>query len=212
MKQTTNKQLLIIALKLLVICSVVAVIVAGVNALTKERIAQNNLLNTASALDSIYSKQYGGNKFVISNDKSSAFVMQDKDGNPTTSCKIADTQLLADVSALYIINNSQGVVDGYCVAISPMGFKDKVNMLVAINSDLTVKSVKIVSSSETKGIGTKVEAPDFLNKFIGISNTSGIDTISGATKTSSPVINAVETAIAQVSAYSAVIQNGGDAQ
>ncbi len=211
MNQTTNKQLLIIALKLLVICSVVAVIVAGVNMLTKDRIEQNTLLNTASALDDIYSTD-AKEKFEISSDKNSAFIMKNKDGKIIKSCIIADTKLEKDVTALYVINNAEGITDGYCVAISPMGFKDKINMLVAINSDFSVKDVKIVSMSDTKGIGTKVQDENWLSKFKGKNNIQGIDTISGATKTSKPVMNAVATAITQVTNYSTETKDGGVAK
>ena len=53
-KQNNTKEILIIALKLLVICSIVASIVAFVNAITKDKIALNEKISTAEALSGIY--------------------------------------------------------------------------------------------------------------------------------------------------------------
>ena len=90
-----------------------------------------------------------------------------------------------------------------------MGFKDTINMLVAVNPDVSVKGVKIVSMSETSGIGTKAAEPEFLEKFNGLGSpvSSKVDTISGATKTSKPVIGAVDTALRQTAEY--IKSNGG---
>ncbi len=203
MKQKSNKDLLIIAAKLLVICTIVAVIVAFVNSITSERIALNQKINTANALNGIYSEQYGGNLFEVSHDeRGPAFIMSDSEGVTMASCDIADTELLPDVTALYIINGAGNKTD-YCVAVSPMGFKDKINMLVAINENLSVKDVKIVSMSETSGIGTKVAESIFLSKFSGLVGPVApqVDTISGATKSSKPVIDAVDTALNQAAAF-----------
>ena len=86
-----------------------------------------------------------------------------------------------------------------------MGFKDNVDMLVAVNSDLSVKAVQIISLSETKGIGDKVTKSDFLNQFDHLTAGFSEDAatlsdlvIAGATRTSEPVTKAVDTALKQV--------------
>lgn len=213
MQKNSNKELIVIALKLLAICAIVAAIVAFVNSVTKDKIAHNELVNTAEALNGIYSQEYDGNRFDISDKSdSSSFVMRDENNTTVAVCDIASAELLNDVTALYIIKDPSGNTDSYCVAVSPMGFKDKINMLVAVNTNITVKGVKIVSLSETSGIGTKVAEPDFLSRFENINSpvSSKVDTISGATKSSKPVINAVETALTQVAKY--INANGGVAQ
>ena len=211
MEQNNTKQLITIALKLLVICTVVAVIVAFVNSITKDKIALNEKINTAAALDGIYSEEYGSNSFSVSGDGDS-YVMTDGDGSVIVTCESAETELLKDVTALYVLKDSDGNAASYCVAVSPMGFKDNINMLVAVNPNLSVKGVKIVSLSETSGIGTKVTEKDFLDKFSGKSSpiAGQVDTISGATKSSKPVINAVDTALEQTAQY--INANGGLSQ
>ena len=83
-------------------------------------------------------------------------------------------------------------------------------MLVAITPDLSVKGVEIVSMSETSGIGTKAAEPAFLKQFAkqNIDGVKNVDTISGATKTSKPVIEAVCASLQEVALY--IDRNGGN--
>ena len=202
-----KKEIFITALKLLVICSVVATIVASVNFITKDKISYNEKLSTAEALTGIYSDDFNkgfevsGNDFIIS------------DGNKTViTCSQENFSFSSkDVKALYVLKDSENNIHGYCVSIQPMGFKDYIKMLVAVNSDCTVKGVEIVSMSETSGIGTKVEAPSFINQFTGLNDTEvrrDVDIISGATKTSRPVIDAVSASLYEVSEY--IHSSGGE--
>lgn len=193
--------IIVTALKLLLICAFIAALVATVNYITKDRIAYNQKLNIASALSDIYSE----NGMVFSVDESGSYVITDESGNPLGSCEAANVELLEDIDAVYIIRNADGSVFGYCASASPMGFKGEVGMLVAVNPDGSAKAVKIVSLSDTKGIGDKVTKNDFLDKFkektVGFSSSvSGMSDIiiAGATRTSEPVTKAVDTALMQV--------------
>lgn len=200
MKQNSTKEILVIALKLLVICSIVATIVAAVNFITADKIAYNERLNTAEALTGIYYEDYGkefevdGESYVIT-----------EDGNLKISCSQADFDFSTkDIKALYVLTDSEENTLGYCVSVQPMGFKDYIKMLVAVNPDCTVKGVEIVSMAETSGIGTKAQAPEFLEKFVNLNSAnvkSEVDIISGATKTSKPVIDAAAASLGEVSAY-----------
>ena len=205
MNDKTTKDYIIVAVKLLIICALVALIVAAVNFITRDKIAFNQKLNTAEALTEIFSDDFGGKKFEVDGD---SFIIKDGD-SAIARCTAAQCELMDDVTALYIITDNAENPLYYCVAISPMGFKDKINMLVALMPDKTVKGVKIISMSETSGIGTKAQDEGFLSLFCGKDkhNVSEIDTISGATKTSKPVIKAVETSCKQAEAY---ISLGGE--
>jgi len=200
MQQNNTKQLLGIALRLLIICTVIATIVAFVNYVTKDKIELNQKISTAEALTGIYGSDFNGAKFTVEGD---SYVMKDENGNVVVSCEEADCEKKPDVTNLYMLRDADGNALSFCVAISPMGFKDKISMLVAINPTVGVKAVKIVSLSETSGIGTKVQEDDFLDKFVDKSSpiVGNVDTISGATKSSKPVIGAVETALEQVALY-----------
>lgn len=213
MQNTKNTEksavtILVIALKLLVICAFIAALVASVNVLTKGRIALNQKMNTAVALTEIYKDE--GMCFSV--DENGNFAVANTAGESVGSCDSANAELLDDIDAVYVIKNLDGNVSGYCVEASPVGFKDEVKMLVAVNSDGTAKGVKIVSLSDTKGIGDKVMNENFLNKFKnkvnGFSkNASDMKDIiiAGATRTSEPVTYAVDTALSQIN----ILLNGG---
>ncbi len=199
MTQKSNKDIFIIALKLLVICAVVALIVSSVNLITKEKILINEKQNTSVALTGIFSQDFGGLSFSVEGDE---YVIRDND-MIVAKCTAAECALNKDVNALYVIEDAHKNPLFYCVSISPMGFKAEINMLVAVNPDLTVKGVEIVSMSETSGIGTKAQDKSFLSKFAGKTENqaAGVDIISGATKTSKPIIEAVTNALNQVGLY-----------
>lgn len=199
--ENSVKTIIVTALKLLVICAFIAALVASVNFLTKDVIALNQKQATAEALSDIYISD--GLYFSV--DQSGAFAVTDADGNPLGSCETADVELHDDIDAVYVIKNADGSVFGYCVEASPMGFKNEVGVLVAINSDGSAKDVQIISLSDTKGIGDKVMQDSFLDKFQG--KTTGFSddeselkniVIAGATRTSKPVTAAVDTALKQI--------------
>lgn len=206
MAEKTNKDYVMIALKLLIICSIVAFIVATVNFITEDKIAYNEKINTASALTQIFGDDFDGKAFTVDKE---GYVIEN-DGEKSVFCTAAECQLNEDITALYVITDADGNVLFYCGAVSPMGFKAEINMLVALNPDLSVKGVKIVSMSETSGIGTKAQSEGFLSKFVGLyeDETKDVDTISGATKTSRPVIDAVTNVCNQARIYKSL--SGGD--
>ena len=199
-----TKEIVIIALKLLVICAIVAALVASVNLITKDKIALNQKIKTAEALTRICE----ADGLVFSVDENGSYVVSDKDGNAAGSCDTADAELKDDIDAVYIIKDTAGNVLSYCVEASPMGFKNEVGILVAVNPDRTIKDVQIISLSDTKGIGDKVTASSYLELFKGrtmgfSSNTDALKAngmiIAGATRTSEPVSKAIDMAVTQVS-------------
>lgn len=193
-----TKEILSITLRLLVICAVVATIIAFVNAITKDKIEYNERIGTAQALTGIYSADYNGRVFEVDGNE---YVIKDETG-VVVKCIEAELKefIRADITAMYILQDASNNPLGYCVAIQPMGFKDVIKMLVAVNPDFTVKGVKIISMSETSGIGTKAQDEGFLHQFTQMP-AKEVDTISGATKTTKPVIDAVDSSVDQVKAY-----------
>ena len=191
-----------IALRLLVICAFIAALVAAVNYITKDKIAMNQKKATAEALSSIYAEQ--NMVFSVSEDGSS-YIVSDLNGNTVGSCESLSGEFEADIDAVYVIKDTDSQVLGYCVEASPMGFKDEIGILVAVNPDVTLKELSIISLKDTKGIGDKVMLPDFLDKFKnkspGFAGTEqGLKemVISGATRTSEPVTKAADTALKQI--------------
>ena len=87
---------------------------------------------------------------------------------------------------------------GYAVMLSAKGYDSSKPMSIAVGFDENgaLLACRVVSASgETKGIGTKVTSESFLGQFVGKDEAlDGVDTISGATISSSAFINAVRDA------------------
>ncbi len=114
------------------------------------------------------------------------------------------------VHAVYLAKDSTDQLLGYCVNVSPSGYVDVIDMMVALDKDGIVKDVVILSSFETPGIGTKIKNnKTFLASVIGLldsakivketpKNKDEIQVIAGATVSSSAYINGVNAAIEAV--------------
>lgn len=156
--------------KLLLIASLTAALLALVNMLTFDRIADNE------------SK-------VIDDAISSIFTSPDK-------IKKNNGVYESPVVAVYKVY-SDGELKGYCVQVEPMGFKDKITMLVGADIYGNCIGVEITSLSDTPGVGTKAKDSGYLDGFKGydIKNIAEYDTITGATISSTAVKDGVKAAL-----------------
>ena len=93
--------------------------------------------------------------------------------------------------------------------------KNGLDLLIAMNTDGTVKGVTVVSISETPGLGTKVDDEAFLSRFENLGenvtivknnpeNEYEIEAAAGATYSSKGVASAVNTAISTYKEMGAV--------
>lgn len=167
-----------IALPLTVICAVIALLVATVNYFTAPVIEKNNAENLRKAIEELFAVPGVAYEQV------------------EVSLEEAD---LKTVDEVYRVQSGDEVL-GYCVKLSPACFKGDVDMIVSLDKDAFVTGVKITSTNdESPGIGTKVTSPEFTGQFIETADSHLSDSykeyvISGATKTSKPVTEAVFTA------------------
>ena len=156
-----------IGFTLLIIAAVTATLLAFVNALTKERIAQNELAVMQEAIERIY---------------------EDSD-----TVKQIDFGVKEPVTAVYEVYKGEELL-GYAVQSSPVGFKDVIGLIVGVDKNNVCVGVEITSISDTPGVGTKVSEPSFLEKFLNRDalTVESVDTISGSTISSSAVKNGIE--------------------
>lgn len=109
------------------------------------------------------------------------------------------------------VGKSDGQTVGYCVATAPMGFGGNIRLLVGIHTNGTVVGVRILSHSETPGLGANIENPTFYEQFGGRCAKNGftvvtgepqkeseIAAVSGATISSAAVARGVNTALQTV--------------
>ena len=166
---------------LLGIAAVMAFALAAVNAATKDRIAENN----TAEMNAVISKIFG-----------EGITSEELDADNTDPVK-----------AIYKIA-IDGEFLGYAVKCAPMGFKAEIEMIVGVDPEGKCRSAKIISLSETPGLGAKVAEDEFLSRFDGTSGglevKVNIQEVAGATISSKAVTGAVNAAIEAVKAL------GGD--
>jgi Na+-translocating ferredoxin:NAD+ oxidoreductase subunit G len=96
---------------------------------------------------------------------------------------------------LYEVKNGDELIGYVFTIVAPDSFSaGNLHALVGVNLDGTIQGVAYAKFQETTGIGDKVLEPEYSDLFIGLEDPSTLDTISGATFTSSSVIAAVELA------------------
>ncbi len=116
------------------------------------------------------------------------------------------------VQALYVAHDFGGANIGYCVRVTPTGYSDVIDMLVAIDGEGAVSGVEILAISDTPGIGMKVESDDtFRGKLIGLTDAvkavkttpknGEVQVIAGATVSSTAYISGVNAAVETVQLY-----------
>ena len=100
-----------------------------------------------------------------------------------------------------------GAVVGYAFLAIGKGYGGKIDILVGLEDEEAIKGITIVSHKETPGLGARIIESSFTNEFAGVNiddvaltkDGGEIDGITGATISSTAVVNAVKaTAIEKV--------------
>ncbi len=179
-----NEKIFTLAGVLFVITAVVSLLLASVNMLTAERIEKNAQKEQAEARLAVLRS-------------ASDFIEVDYqpiEGSP--------------VRQVFEGKNGEALV-GYCISVAPNGFGGAVEMMVGIHQSGEIEAVKIVSLSETPGLGSKAQDETFIGQFTGkemkepvqviktgAAQKNEIVAIAGATVTSKAVTDGVNAAIA----------------
>ena len=99
-------------------------------------------------------------------------------------------ELPGTVTAAYKASNDIGYV--FMITSNGYGGKDTLSMICSIDSTGHIVDTKVLSHSETAGLGSKVTEDDFDSQFPGKDSAlSGVETISGATWSSTYYITAI---------------------
>ena len=129
-----------------------------------------------------------------------SYVFQDADSFE----KAADT--------VYIVKK-EGKAVGYVVKSAGKGYGGDIKLLVGIDNDLSITGIKVLKANETPGLGTKIEEvkkgetyPWYLKQYFHKKESDlvfgqGINAISGATISSTGVLNGVRNAYAILKNY-----------
>ena len=176
-KKNTFKEIFLPIIVLVLICVVIGGAMAAINLITAPKIEEAQKQKEAEALSVVLPENQG-----------------------FTKQEIAD--LPESIVAIYSDNGSKSLA----VMLSVKGYDSSNPMSVAVGFDENGKITKcfvISCNGETKGIGSKVSNEDFLAQFHGKSDVSTVDTISGATISSSAFKEALSDACAFVEAFRA---------
>ena len=167
-----------VTFKLLLICSIVAALLAWVNSITAPIITQNEIRKKEAALAEIFPELVGYET-----------VQSD----------------YIDIDELYAVSGDSGLL-GYCASVSPSGFGGEISLMVGVDSAKNIAGIKVIDHSETAGVGTKALDSKYLSGYIGLGGdrlTLGedIDAYSGATVSSRAINAGINSAL---SVYDAV--------
>lgn len=111
---------------------------------------------------------------------------------------IADAEFeeatLADGNSYYVAKKN-GETVGYIFTVVSKGKSSGLTVMTGVGVDGKVIAVKITNDEETAGYVDRIVKDGFLDKMVGKSDVSDVDTVSNATKTSDGVRKAVKKAL-----------------
>ena len=108
------------------------------------------------------------------------------------------TEIPCDTAALGITGAfKEDSGKGYVITAANKGYGGSVVVTVGLNADGEIVGLSANVSTETSGVGTKAGEAAYIDKYIGLSGSCDqVDTISGATYSSSAVKAGVNAALA----------------
>lgn len=189
MDKTQNKSFIIkLALILFAISFIATLLLTVCNYITKDRIAFLESQNAEEAKQA-----------VIENAEFTEIALDEE-------IKKMHTSSCGDIAAFRAERN--GEFAGYCINVAPTGYIGQINMIVGINPDLSFAGIKIISMSETPGLGAKAADEAFYGQFydgkkgeltvvknISEPKENEINAVSGATITSKTITNGANCAL-----------------
>lgn len=157
---------------LLVICMTVALLLSAVNIATRDVIAANEQREKEAAVAALYP--------VFSS------MEELTDSYP------------AGVHTVFAVRDGEALL-GYAVNVEARGFGGAIQMMVGVDATGAVCGVRVLSHSETPGLGTRALTGDYLATYLGLAEEpvlgENIDGISGATFSSRGVRDGVALAL-----------------
>ena len=222
-----KSDILRLCLSLFIIAAVVSLMLGGVNALTKDRIAQlegEAELETIRQFydyDAVFEKAAleDGTEYFIAY-KPAAAETPEADGTETDGTEGGEGDASAEDSGGELVDapdthlvsgdSEHGAALGYAVTVSENGYGGEIKMLVCFNTLGEVNGMGVISMSETSGVGTRITGEGFFDQFTGktgpfkfVKNASAskneIVAISGASISSKAAVSAVNKAYALLS-------------
>ncbi|MBO4838396.1 MAG: FMN-binding protein [Lachnospiraceae bacterium] len=168
MKSTVFRDMVKPVLVLTVICLVAAALLSAVNGKTAPVIEENARIKADATRREVLP---GANSFT------------------EVDCDLA----ALDITGAY--KEDSGL--GYVISSAHKGYGGDVTVTVGISPEGQIVGLNVDVPAETTGVGSKAGRADYVARFIGLSgDSSSVDTISGATYSSTAVKAGVDAALA----------------
>ena len=165
-------------LTLLVIAAFIAAMLAAVNFFTSEKINENKLSDTQKAISGIFPGA--------------------KDFTPLENISFS-----LPVTDIWTAGGEDGML-GYCVFVTAHGFNAGIDIVVGVLPSGECAGVRVVTQSETPGLGSRIIEDGYLSQYIGKTGSvrfpGDIDSVAGATVSSRALHNGIRAALSAVSA------------
>ena len=101
--------------------------------------------------------------------------------------KIQDQDLV-----FYKAKDTEGNLIAYVFIAQAYGYCSDIRTVVSLNPEGNIIAIKILEHRETPGIGSGISEDDFLNQFKGKDINEKFDSITGATISSTAVIDSIK--------------------
>ncbi|MBQ9415156.1 MAG: FMN-binding protein [Clostridia bacterium] len=178
------KEILRAALMLTLICAVVVAALAGVNALTKDVIADAEAAAVRENCENVLPAA--------------------KEAGATFEENMLDD---SGKAVSYYEATANGDTVGYVFLATVTGKSSGLKIMTGVDATGAVTGVKIVDNSETAGYPAKVEKGGLFERLLGVTadHVDGVDAVSQATKTSNGIKAGVKEALRY---FEEVTQNG----
>ena len=180
-----------LALRLFIFALVASVLLAVTNEVTKGPIEQQKLASKMAALNTVL---------------------------PGCEYEQIEYEGVSDDSALdeiFIGKNADGSIKGYALTANPQGYGGEIPITLGVSEGGYVTQVYVGSLQETQGLGSRVGDDAFKEQFIAIAADpdtlrNDVDTIAGATISSSAFVNAVQEMLTYTKGTLGIEPHAGD--
>lgn len=161
------KKILHLTLFLAIISALAGGLLSAVNSLTYPIIQANQLAGVMSTLEQFF-----------------------------PNAEFNEVEIQGEVTTIQNIYEADGEGVVYKVGVDGFDGTDSIVFMIAIDNDNNFAGYSVQECTDTEGIGSRVKTEEFYGPFIGSSIDTQIDTLSGATVSSTAVIGGIQEVVA----------------
>lgn len=179
-----NENIYVLSGILFVITAIVALMLSVSNSVTEDKIKENNFLAEQEARISVFPD--------------------------ASDFELLESSEEGIVREIYSAKSQKGEL-GWCVSVASVGYNGEIQFIVGIDKSFKTTGLKVISMSETAGLGAKVGEEKFLSQFKGKDANDGLSVrksgeassdeimaVTGATVSSTAIKNGINEAVNKI--------------